>query len=338
MNLLQEVDISDYCVEDDAGREGLFLGAFASQLRPYFVIPVFELCRAVYFGVIERGLKLAEFRKCWESLLIWHYSHLEGGYIIRLLSGDESWREVFEDFFEGTVLREPLPEFDTGDPRDRSRQFPSLTGRMRQCSKRILRAVNAQGPSQRAWSGATIDSLDYEIAKSHGRDLVLDTNNALDLLCCLSVTGMTRSNPSYLERIRRSTLDWFQEIVSSRGCAGKLILPISVIEESSRIAAKGAAYDHAQKVLQDLWINPEQWEHILQPDPLTPEIFAMFVQLLESLSQEGIPRNQWPHFADALVLAHGLKHGCPVASSEWHEKKDWASVEALFPWLRPENF
>ncbi len=42
---------------------------------------------------------------------------------------------------------------------------------------------------------------------------------------------------------------------------------------------------------------------------------------------------QWPDFADALVLSHGLANRCPVASNEWFEKADWAAVGAIFGYL-----
>ena len=73
--------------------------------------------------------------------------------------------------------------------------------------------------------------------------------------------------------------------------------------------------------------------NIFDFEPLTQEIFDYLVLLFEHIEVQCTEHQQWPSFGDALVLAHGLFHGCKIASNEWSEKQEWDIVKTVFPHL-----
>jgi hypothetical protein len=165
-------------------------------------------------------------------------------------------------------------------------------------------------------------------------DIVIDTNNLLDLLSTLGVDGicadLSRLSDRLPARIRRR----YRNMFGSFGGSGHLIVPVVVLEETERKAREILKYAAVKALLGDVAEDSEhslRW--ILTFEPLSQEVLNAFLHLHEELVKNHVSKGAWPDFGDALVLAHGILHGCPVASNEWDDKHDWDAVKSLFPHL-----
>lgn len=81
-------------------------------------------------------------------------------------------------------------------------------------------------------------------------------------------------------------------------------------------------------------LNPELplW-NIFFFEPLSQDILECFLQLYESLYSSLVSNQYILGLADAIILSHGIYNRCPVASTEWVEKREWEAVAGIFPYL-----
>jgi len=113
-----------------------------------------------------------------------------------------------------------------------------------------------------------------------------------------------------------------------------MIVPANVLEEAERVASRSEQYRQAREVLLGIAIDPDRpaWRAFVFR-PLTQRVLSAFICLIDRLLEEFRNAERFPHFGDALVLAHGIAEECPVASSEWNEGEDWSSVSQVFQWM-----
>jgi hypothetical protein len=162
---------------------------------------------------------------------------------------------------------------------------------------------------------------------------VIDSNNLMELLNVLpndqnllSLRGRVRSH---------GAVTLFRRALASAGRSGRLLMPVSALEETERNARKKlTVYRQVLNSLQEMSIDMDRgpWQ-AFTVDSLSLEVFGAFVGLLEELAKQGATARSLPTFGDALVLAHGLAHGCPVASNEWIDKTDWDGVAQNWSFL-----
>jgi hypothetical protein len=171
-------------------------------------------------------------------------------------------------------------------------------------------------------------------ARDGSADVVVDTNVLVDILDA-QPTDAPLGVSLHLSRLEPPVRGRISPMLSDG--SGKLIVPASVlIETEGVLVAKAARYRQAAAVLDDIAFRPHHPHYAaLVFESSTDESFAAFLHLIERLVRDDVHRDSWPRLGDALVLAHGLLHGCAVASNEWIHKDEWSrtQLEGAFPYL-----
>lgn len=335
MDRLIDCDLLEYCLIPESERKEGFEDYPYVRKKPVYSLPVFEMCRAFHLLFKYRNMSPAVFRKCWNefSETCWgdwfHVSEyprenlpLEIWRLKRSFNKNE--RDIIpcegwtESYWDGRD--------DQDDRGDRDHFF--LTLRLRELcrkEKTNIWQINEPVPVK----NPKLDDLS-------SKDLVMDTNNLLDMLNKLPEGNKNKKKPNFSKRLSRKAIRRFNEIIKSEGLAGTFIVPISALEEAERVSRKKAPkYNQARKVIQAIKIQPEgPFRNILSFEPLTMKVFDCLYHLYEKLeSVYADNRNSVPSLGDTLVIAHGIYNRCPVASNEWFEKSDWDVVAHEFPFL-----
>lgn len=345
MKIIFEEEIAQYCLNSADERTTAIDELDTADARPVRVLPIFEICRALHFGAINGAIRPNAFRTCWSSLVDELFSRADRGYLVHVAVGESQvGRMVTEILAIGQVEIEQ-EDLKGRDPRVRRNDHRALTERFRRLHKLALAELESIDESYRGWECQPPDYLpDIQFSPRTEEekdeedlvaDLVLDTNNLIDLLNALPLDGQWTGKLRLPDRLSERASRWFRTILSRAGLAGKLIVPISALEEAERVInyrRNRTKYKQARLVLNEIGYNPV-WplRNAFYFQPLSHEMLSAFVALHEQLVAH--KATQWPDFGDALVLAHGLANRCPVASNEWFEKADWAAVEAIFDYL-----
>jgi len=95
-----------------------------------------------------------------------------------------------------------------------------------------------------------------------------------------------------------------------------LCLPVLWRRLIGRPPRNGPSTAPALAVIEAIAVDVDRplWS-VFRFDPLSQDVLNAFVHLHETLQARDVEPGHWPHFGDALVLAHGLAHGFPVASN-----------------------
>jgi hypothetical protein len=347
MDVLREGDALGYCKGSSEHREGLWRQAERLGENPAYCLPIFELCRAVHFGAREGGKRfdVAGFRDCWQALVEGHQGRRAvSGCLLRLLDGgDESSDNVPLHVWSRAKAGEPFDRLRHRDPRDQVRDPRPFTECFRNLDALAVEEVGRLEEWERQWS-YDLPELSESMFGVAGpaRSLVLDTNFFVDLLDELMPDGSLLAMPCQAGR-PASKLGGasraFAEALRSRGASGKLIVPAAVLVESYGIVhVKGVRrLTNAADVMARIQNQGSDWPlwDVFAFPALSFEVFEAFLYLHEEMACAELPRDEWPDFTDAIVLAHALVERCPVVSAEWTEKQDWKQVKRLFPWLVP---
>ena len=341
MALLREEDIYGYCFSDAAARTGRVHEIGTASTFPAAVLPVFEVCRATYFGAVNKGIKPGSFHDCWQDFVSAQWQYRGQGFPVTLASESMDPVNAADAFLEIGLLGLPADmEHEDVDHRDRRSEHRALTSRFREmqrlavrrleCLDRLERRSQCEPPEYLPELDAAYDSV--------SDDLVLDTNMFLEVIDRLSLTEPIRKRPTLSDRFSRAAKERVGCILLSIGASGGLIIPANVVEEAERIARKKPnEYAQASKVLRAILTEPDSplWS-AFRMVPLSMDILGAFIQFEQLLSDTTPDVTLWPDFSDAVVLAHGLYYGCPVASAEWEDedKPDWRNVDTHFKGLR----
>ena len=333
LRLLMRDDLDHYCDGDPMSRESLLGAVLSSAARPACLLPVFELCHAVHFGVRERRYDLVAFGECWENLVQYLQTSLDRqGHPIALLDSTET-DEVSDRLRAFLDARFELAEEQQEESPRRARRREGINEHRALVARMRSFYDFAHSRPRHPWTTRPPESLPLPSLEEHtSEDLVVDTNSLLELLRQVRIDD-GRARLHEMPRLPEWVIRKFKRSLETNGRSGKLIIPISVLEETERVAwRKADTYSRVTEVLRDIAIAPDRmpWGALFFEN-LSLEVFASFLAMHRQLSEE--PKVAWPSFGDALVLAHGLYNGCPVASTEWHEKDDWRDVRRLFPFL-----
>lgn len=339
--LIQEEDIYRYCCSDATARHQFVHGVVAGGEFPVAVLPVFEVCRAIYFGALKKGIRPADFHDCWQNFVTDHWQYRERGFPVTLANASMDPVNLAELFLEVGLIdvSEESNNLDEDD-RDRRSAHPALTNRFREMQKTAVSRLDAmKRPERRAQCEPPEYLTELDATPSiSSDDLVLDTNIFLELINRLSLTEPVRKRPMLSDRFSDAAKNRAADILLSNGALGGLIVPSNVIEEAERVARiKSTEYEQARKVLRAILTEPDYplWSSF-RLEPLSLGIVGAFIQIEQVLFEKTQDLNIWPDFSDAIVLAYGRYFGCPVASSEWDdkEKPDWENMAKLFNGLR----
>ena len=332
MQQLTDCQILEYCHSTPEERESEFQRAAENDYKPVYQMPVFELCHTLH-------------------LLVKHYdvspSHFRGsyaGFCDKHLGIGEYFIHVPEDHPEDMVvklLRMPhkLPEdgfAPCGDPEIYWGHNKHLIYRLKSLTAASIEELSG-------WWEANPPEGNSEPPLPKGaesQDVVLDTNNFLELLNQLPANGFTSVADIRLPtRLSEDAREKIQKIVDSYGAIGKFIIPLSVLEEAEWVANRRdnfEKYENVRKVLHSIRMQKENplW-NIFSFEAINQEIFEYFLFLYERLEAAKVNFDDFDDFGDLLVLAHGLYHGCKIASNEWFEGKPdvWDLAKGFFPFL-----
>jgi hypothetical protein len=335
MQIVIEDDILEYCFHPEE-RVANLDQAEASAARPAFVLPIFEACRAIHFAARENQLIPGQFRGCWADLVAKQWERSTNGSLFHLSQAEAEGDNLPRDILELGVVALQTEDPDD-DPRGIPGQHRALTARFRVYHQQAVRYLAMLDPGHRGWSCEALDELpEQRFPERPDQSLVLDTNIFIELLNALPESDQWTGTLRLPDRVRavEGCERRLRAILNSNGLEGKLIVPVSVLEEAERVASYDShqhSYRQARQTLRDMSLRPDRIPWIaFSFERLSIDLLGAFLHLHEELYARQLPREQWPDFGDALVLAHGLLNGCPVLSMEWVEKKDWATVGGIF--------
>jgi hypothetical protein len=352
MRVLREDDINEYCQEGSTAK--LHEEALKDHARPAFLVPLFELCRAVHFGA-RAGMGVKHFRDCWQDLGRWHLEQAAAmdGYLLRpLIIDDGAGISLLQEIYEhGMVVKEGAGSILGAqqvrvDRRDLPRDPPPFTACFRKLGEHWAEMLNSEEDGVRRWSLHWPDEIPGEEPCEHlsGGDVVLDTNLFVEILEALPATGRLDQRLLWQQpqvaRILAGAANRFRKALLSPR-ENKLIVPTSVLIEAYGViyAQRDGQYQNAWRTLAVMANVKDQWPlgEFFRFEALSIEVFGAFLWLHEKLVGEVKDRHLWPDFADAIVLAHALYNGCPVVSAEWVDKPEcWAAVRAHYSFLHPD--
>ena len=332
MRTLIDCDIIEYCLNTHAERQKVLDEAAESLYKPVYALPTFELCRSLHLLTKLYNVAPNDFRACWAELSEVHRQNGEFYIHVPQYPMDNPPRDILK---LGYQLADDAP---CEDPEKYWDDHHHLVQRLRWLHpKEELEGWWRAHPPEGELAHPNLHNL------SNGGDLVIDSNNLLELLNQLPVEGMGIDIRAIRFprrcRLSRKAIRHFKFIIESYGGAGHIIVPICVLEEVEWVSNKPenrGKYQRAREVLHAMSIDLESplW-NIFDFEPMTQEIFDHFIYLYEFLSTYATSRPSWGDFGDMLILAFGLYHGCKIASSEWFEGKPdvWNMVRQNFPYM-----
>lgn len=312
--------------------------------RPAGLLPWFELCAYVHAMARAGRLDVDAFRACWFDLVARHADMNAAGLLLHLDEWDLGADALLQVIYE---LKRP-PQRDSSSSKKDARDADDawneevLRRRFQDLHERAISRLNERlkAEKQRSRYGTPPRELPENKypARPGTLDIVVDTNVLVELLNVLPIRDQsgTRVDLSRLDRPFRTSL-----LPALSHGIGKLIVPVPVLIEAEGVIAKymlqgKKKYERADKVLRHMAVVPYQSRSAaFSFEAMDQTTFAAFLCLLERLTQDGIPGAWWPTLGDALVLAHGMANGCPVASYEWMNKDDWSRtrLDEAFPYL-----
>lgn len=337
MQILGEEEVGEFCAAEAERRDDLLAAQTAQKRRPAYLLPWFELCNYVHSRARLKRLDVGAFRRCWSALVSGHFENSGDGFLVHLDDGAMDADELLKTVY---ALRRPPPREQNrrGDARDRNHDWKEevLRGRLRDLQERAVLELNARVIHEIGWHWDCTppDELPERKHLAHIDfiDTVLDTNVLVELLNELPVPEQPGTPLSKLAEPIRVRL-----LPALSGGFGKLIVPITVlIETEGVIAANVGDYQRADKELRRMAAQPHHSRYAAFAfESMNIETFVAFLHLIERLVEANVPRDWWPPLGDALVLAHGISNGCPVASYEWLHKDEWrrTQLHEAFPYL-----
>ena len=328
MKWLIDCHILEYCRMSNDEQDKVIEKSRDEVIKPVYTLPVFEMCRALHLAVKYHKMAPAEFRECWGNFseAYWgEWLHVSE-YPSEKNLAVETW-ELKKDFGENE--KEDVPCENSPDHYWDGHTLLTLR----------LRTLCQEEPSDKmnCWMANEPDGRRNSscLSESSSGDLVMDTNNLLDMLNCMPKDGYIRGKIHFPSRLSEKATRWFNRIIESSGGYGKFIVPLSVLEETERISRIKLKYKQARNAIDAICNHPERplWD-LFSFQSLTQDIFDCFQLLYEKLYSPHVKNHiSIPSLGDTLVAAHGIYNGCPIASNEWFEKKEWSGLAREFPFL-----
>jgi hypothetical protein len=329
MQFLTDCEILEYCHGNSEERAASFQRAIDNQVKPIYQLPMFELCHALHILVKYHGVSPKDFRSCWADIC---KRHIESGEFFIHVSIEDPYKN-FEIILS---LSTQIPENITALCGDDD----TCWGHNKQFVYRS-KLVRIQEELRSTWD--TIPPEGNQLAPSpedrQSEDLVLDTNNLVDLLNELPEDGiLTTAEIKLPDTLSENTRRKFMRIIKSYGSAGKFIVPSSALEEAHRIinyTSNLEKYNNVQKVLKAMLINDKPLWNIFDFKAIDQDVFDYFLLLYEKMESIGVDFSGFDDFADLIILAHGLHNGCKIASDEWIHVKPgaWKIIAPIYPFL-----
>jgi len=330
MKTLIDCDIIEYCFSTADERQKVLDEARESIYKPVYALPTFELCRSLHLLAKLYGVAPNDFRACWADLSEVHKQNGEFYIHVSEYPTENPPRDILS---VGRELKDDAPW--------------EYHGRYWDGHHHLVQRLRCLHPSEELegwWRARPPEgNMNSPVLRNtpESGDLVIDSNNLLELLNALPTEGMGVDARvlRFPHRLSPQAIRRFKNIIQSYGTVGHFIVPICVLEEVDWVANKPenqTRYNQARKVLHSMGVDLDKplW-NIFDFEPITQEIFDHFIHLYESLSTYTASRPSRGDFGDMLVLAFGLYHGCKIASNEWFEGKPdvWNVVRGIFPYM-----
>jgi len=338
MQILSDCTILEYCHSTPEERLTDFERAAADLFKPVHQLPVFELCHALHILVKHYQISPSQFRAHWVEFCEKHFA--AGEFFIHM--PEDQADQIFQAIIG---LPHQLPAEDTApceDPRIYWGNNRHLIYRMK--STYVVDVLEGW------WSAIPPDGQSNQplTVDRQSSDVVLDANNLVELLNQLPSDGYTAiGGLTFPTRLSEEVRRMFRQIIDTRGVAGKFIVPISALEEAEWVIHRPQneeKYRNARQVLRSIALSGDHllW-NFFSFEGLNQDIFEYFLYLYERLEIAKVSFDDFDDFGDFLVLAHGLYHGCRIASNEWFEYDPqaatdvWVRIKEIFPFLVVER-
>jgi len=329
MEWLIDCEIIEYCKSSTDERQRQVSDLPYVSIKPVYVLPIFEVCRAFHLLYKYYQIKPGCFRKCW--------ANLSKSYWGEWLHVSEYPKDNFAREIRQIIRKVENPDhFPCGETAQKYWGFNRpLTERIRA----LVRRETIVEDEIRTINGPYVFDFPVGFHKEDSEDIVIDTNNFIELLNQLPEDGLgvNLDEMHFPKRLSEKAVRLFKTIIRSYGIPNRLIVPLIVIEETERVVnyeKNFEKYKKARSVIQAMAFDPNLplWNMFFF-EPLNQDVFECLLQLYEGLYSPRAEKQYSPGFADAIILAHGIYNRCAVASNEWFEKDDWKYIAGIFPYL-----
>lgn len=342
MNIILDSDIRSYCEQAGMLQRALD-DAQAQPSPPAYTLPIFEICRFVYFDALRTFAPPGAFVECWNSFLGDYWQRPNAEALLHLALSDDELeatnilrRLIETPLHHGVQPAQPARR----DPRNRDGEHTELTARLRELQSRISETFSNEERRRYCVPPDCVSENAFDGIEVPAGDLVLDTNIFIEVLNQLRIDDQLRVTLSLSDRIHRSSAQIervLRDKLAGFGSRGKLIVPICVLEEAHRVINKpehDRAYRRARALWQQIMLSYDapRWSGFAF-QPLTLNTLDALLYLCDQLIKHETHVDDWPDFGDALVLAHALSQPCRLVSTEWTEKAEWVAVRRLVPAL-----
>jgi hypothetical protein len=334
MQFLTDCEILEYCHSNPEEREAAFQRAVDNQAKPIYQLHMFELFHASHIMIKHYGKSPKDFRKGWWEFCEKHIA--SGEFFIHVADEDPL------DNLKG-ILSVPfaVPEELPTRCEEESVYWCNKSFIYRLQSVREFNYTSSLNDELSYWN-ATPPEGKEQSPKPEDRcseDIVIDTNILIDLLNELPEDGnLSTAEIQLPDTISEAVRKKISHSIKTYGSAGKIIIPDCVLEEAYRVSnynSNKEKYKTVSRVLKAMLINEKPLWNVFQIEVMNQELFDYFVFLYEEMESTGVDLATFDDFADLIVLAHGLYHGCKIASDEWiHVKKGpWQVTAPMYSFL-----
>lgn len=334
MQFLTDCEILEYCHNSPEEREAAFQRAVDNQAKPIYQLHMFELFHASHVMIKHHGKLPKDFRKGW-----WEFceKHIASGEFFIHVREEDPLENLKGILSVPTGVPEELPE----RCEEESVYWCNAKFIYRLQAARDLVYKSSLDEELISWNATPPEGKQEppDPVDRSSEDVVIDTNILIEILNEIPEDGNLGAAEIKLpntisESARRKLL----RSIRSYGSAGKIIIPDCVLEEAYRVSnynSNKEKYKNVSRVLRSVLLNDKPLWNVFQIESMSQEIFDHFILLYEKMDATGTDFSSFDDFADLIVLAHGLYHGCKIVSDEWlHGDPDvWDTVGPIYPFL-----
>ncbi|GAB4190460.1 MAG: hypothetical protein OHK0022_03260 [Roseiflexaceae bacterium] len=245
------------------------------------------------------------FINCWTEFVDIHNGLLENGAMIWLETFDEREDRRIKDIYAA------LEQIELPSRREIDLNHYPLTKRLQTLANNIcLKPLRESSSEERRWRTPDLPVLEPIQQRSNPQDIVIDNNNLLQLLNQLDPTGREVVDIQPRGALNPAAAQRCQELLTDYSSGFKIIIPIVVLEEFHRKAWELGGFQQALDVMKVIVADEGNvlYTTVFAFDELSIEVARAFVEVRSTVAALDL--------VDAIIVAHAVHRGCPLASGD----------------------
>jgi predicted nucleic acid-binding protein len=272
---------------------------------PHSLLSIFEVCLAYSLMMRDDNLTItAPFAGCWNEFADFQHQYSSPGCYLTLL-------EFFDEEIEFYRILQEIPVYAGTDRGTLQDHFP-MTRRLREVCQKTLVALDPYSNSCWKVFGKYQEQCPSRLPEQWeprgDGSVIIDNNSLINLLEQLDPQGRW---PISLETcgssLNATARQYCQSLLNDCWRTNKIVIPICVLEECHRVAAREEKR-HVLQVLESMIESEEPFWASFEFEPFSLEVLKSYLDVRERCLQLKL--------ADAIVVAHAVKNQLPVISGD----------------------